>query len=70
MKYDEVADYDSGLAKVLINRQIGVVDGKGSVILPPGFDSIRMVGDLIQTEKNDDMGYLDTQGRWVWEPSR
>jgi hypothetical protein len=70
MKYDEMANYENGLAKVLINRRVGVVSSKGNVVVSPDFDSIKMQADLIQTETNDKLGYLNASGQWVWEPSK
>ncbi len=70
LKYDNIADYAGNLAKVKIQRSIGVVDQTGKVIVPTDFDSVRIMGDVIQAEVNDEMGYLRQDGRWIWQPTK
>lgn len=70
LKYDNVADYAGGLAKVKIQRSIGVVDQNGKVIVPTDFDSVRLLGAIIQAEVNDELGYLERDGRWIWRPTK
>jgi hypothetical protein len=70
LKYDNITDYAGGLAKVKIQRSIGVVDQTGKVIVPTDFDSVRLMGQIIQAEVNDEMGYLRQDGRWIWQPTK
>jgi hypothetical protein len=70
MKYDQIGNYDQGMAKVNIQRSIGVVNQDGTVVVSPDFDSVRMIGNMIQAESNDALGYLNLLGEWVWQPTK
>lgn len=66
LKYDAIGEYKEGLAKVLLVRKNGVLAEDGKEYLPPNFDTIKRIGDLIQVEVSDRIGYIDTEGDWVW----
>jgi hypothetical protein len=66
-KYDMIGKYSQGLASAMLRRSIGVVDGQGKVLLEPQYDTVRRVGDLIQVEDDDAIGYIDLQGKWIWQ---
>jgi hypothetical protein len=70
MKYDQVGNYDQGLAKVNLQRSVGIINQNGKVLVPSDFDSVKMLGGLIQVEVNDRLGYLSLQGDWVWQPTK
>ncbi len=69
-KYDVIGNYREGLASVMLRRSIGVVDGKGKILLDPHYDTITRIGDLLQVEDEDAMGYIDLEGKWVWNPTK
>lgn len=70
LKYDEIRPYGEGLAPVMVKRKMGVVDATGKVLLPATYDMIKPVGSGIQVEYNDNIGYLNTAGEWIWQPSK
>gem|GEM_PF-883963 len=69
-KYDEVGNFQEGLAQMKVEKRLGVVNGQGKVLLDPGYDTISILEDRIQVEGNDEMGYLDLQGNWIWKPTK
>ena len=69
-KYDEVGRYSEGLSKVKVEKKLGVVDDRGRVLLDPGYDTISMTANKIKVEGNDQMGYLDLEGNWIWQPTK
>ena len=69
-KYDEVGRYSEGLSKVKVEKKLGVVDDRGRILLDPGYDTISMTANKIKVEGNDQMGYLDLEGNWIWQPTK
>lgn len=69
-KYDAIGNFRQGLASAMMRRSVGVVDGQGKMLLEPKYDTVRRVGDLIQVEDDDAIGYIDLQGKWIWELSK
>ena len=69
-KYDAMGRYGEGLAAVMIRRSVGVVDDQGTVLLEPHFDTVLRVGNLLQVEDDDAIGYLDFMGKWIWAPTK
>jgi hypothetical protein len=52
---------------VEVSQLVGVVDIKGKVIIPPTFEYISYIGNgLFRVEKGDKLGYLNSNGDWVW----
>lgn len=69
-KYDVIGPYHEGLASVLLRRSIGIVDDTGKVLLEPHFDTVTRMGDIMQVEDEDAIGYIDFTGRWIWQPTK
>ncbi|MBK9448141.1 MAG: WG repeat-containing protein [Bacteroidetes bacterium] len=65
-KYDAIGNFSQGLASAMMRRSIGVVDGNGKVLLDAKYDTVRRMGDLIQVEDDDAIGYIDLEGKWIW----
>lgn len=67
-KYQNVQPYNQqGLATVKVERWEGVVDLKGKIIIPPNYEYIDYTGNgVFRVERNNEVGYLDAQGNWVW----
>jgi len=40
------------------------------VLLEPHFDTVLRVGNLLQVEDDDAIGYLDFMGKWIWAPTK
>lgn len=69
-KYDAVGTFKEGLAQVKVEKRLGVVNNQGKVLLEPGYDTISIMDDRIQVEGDDQMGYLDLKGNWIWQPTK
>ena len=69
-KYDEIRSYHEGLAPVLVKRKMGLVNGAGETLLDINYDVVKVSKDLVQVETEDRIGYLNPQGKWIWQPQK
>jgi len=66
-KFDKVYEFEDGFAVVRIIAFSGVADLQGNVIIPPDYELISYAGEgLFRVEKGNSIGYLNTNGEWVW----
>lgn len=67
-KYDKIEKFVGGYAKVMISGYSGLTNLKGEAIAKPSYELITYAGDgLFRAEQGDKVGYLDSQGKWVWD---
>jgi WG containing repeat len=69
-KYDQIGKFNEGLSSVMLRRSIGIVDDQGHILLDPHYDTVARIGDLMQVEDDDAIGYLDFTGKWIWQPTK
>ena len=63
-----VGRYSEGLATIEVDGQIGYVDERGKVTIPPQFDEAApFFHGLAEVEQGEDHGYIDTGGLFVWK---
>jgi hypothetical protein len=63
--------FQNGFAKVKISRKIGVADENGKIIIEPDYDFINYYSnDLIRVEKENNIGYINIAGNWVWQSQK
>ena len=49
----------------------GLSNLKGDLIVQPHYEFITYAGDgLFRVEQGDQVGYFDSEGKWVWDLSR
>ena len=70
IKYDKIGEYSEGLAKMLLIRKVGVISQNGQEVLPAEYDNVKAFDNLIQMETSDRIGYVNSNGKVVWEPSK
>jgi len=67
-RFDETQDFENQFAKVSIKAVYGVSDENGKQILPVNFETIEKIeNDLFCIRKGDRIGYLRTNGSWLWK---
>ncbi len=67
-KYENISEFKSGYAKVNIGKKQGVADATGDIIIQPNYEHVSYAGDgLFRIEKDNQLGYLNSQGEWVWK---
>lgn len=45
----------------------GIADRSGKIIIPADYDSIEyMSGEIYRVEQGERVGYIDTEGNWLW----
>jgi hypothetical protein len=67
-KYDKIEKFVGGYAKVMISGYTGLTNLEGKPIAKPSYELITYAGDgLFRAEQGDKVGYLDSQGNWVWD---
>ena len=66
---DDFEPYSEGLAAVSRKGEpIGFVDGMGLTRIAPRFDRVdRFRAGLCRAVAGDTLGYIDSDGRWVWQ---
>jgi len=79
-KYFQCQRFSEGLAAVCIPTALrstcGFIDTSGKMVIPPrawafcvpfdgGLSQVRVYCD-----EGEEIGYIDKEGRWVWEPTR
>lgn len=66
-KYDKIEKFVGGYAKVMISGYSGLTNLSGQSIAKPSYELITYAGEgLFRAEQGDKVGYLDSQGNWVW----
>ncbi|MBT9392020.1 WG repeat-containing protein [Hymenobacter sp. NST-14] len=67
--YDEIRDNYNGLLFVRQGTKWGVINGKGKLVQPPQYDSIRLGGNLEYpiVQQNGRFGYLSPEGTRLTE---
>ncbi|MEM7036968.1 MAG: WG repeat-containing protein, partial [Bacteroidota bacterium] len=61
-------EFHEGLAAVKNSKRYGLLSETGTPILEPEFDDIRYTRELISVRSGDRIGYLTTEGEWIWRP--
>ncbi len=70
-KYDKIEQFIGGYAKVMISGYSGLTDLEGKPIAKPSFELISYAGEgLFRAEQGDKVGYLDSEGHWIWKLSK
>ena len=68
-KYDDMGAISDGMVTVKLNYFYGVADSTGKLIAPADFSAIRFLPKLniFQVESGNTIGYLRTDGSWLWD---
>jgi ribosomal protein L13 len=67
-KYDKIEQFVGGYAKVMISGYSGLIDLEGKPIAKPSYELISYAGEgLFRAEQGDKVGYLDSEGNWIWK---
>lgn len=71
-RFHEAKKFTLGLAPVKVPKEgWGYVNAEGELVIGPGFDGADpFVHGLASVQTGQRWGYIDPQGRKVWEPSR
>lgn len=69
-KYDAIGEFSESFASVSRLRSLGVVDSEGRILLSPQYDNVSQVGTMLQVERDEEIGYIDLNGNWVWGLSK
>jgi hypothetical protein len=74
-RFDAAWEFSGGLAPVKVGEKWGYINKKGDFVVPGRFDQAwPFIGALARVESGENvltrkMGYIDTEGRWVWKPT-
>ncbi|MEM7575539.1 MAG: WG repeat-containing protein [Bacteroidota bacterium] len=67
-KYAAISDFSNGLATVRVDQLYGLADADGRLILPVAYDYLAPASDQsLRVERGNALGYLDFDGKWLWE---
>jgi hypothetical protein len=68
-KYDDIGDFSEGKASVKMSSFSGVADLQGNIIVPAECEYMRYdaAEKIIRLEHENQLGYLRTDGQWLWE---
>lgn len=67
-KYDGFAKWHKGLCRVYVNRLKGIANLNGELVAEPKFHHVKYLGlQLFKMERADELGYLTSDGKWLWE---
>jgi hypothetical protein len=69
-KYDGIQSFSDKKAVVMIRTVEGIADLEGKILANPEFQKITFVRGYFCLEKSDEVGYLKTNGTWLWEPKK
>lgn len=73
-RYEAVNKFHDGLAPVKLKGKWGFIDKTGKMVIKPQFVRVSIFTNgvaTIFTENQGDgrIGYIDTQGKWIWKPT-
>lgn len=72
--YEKVNDFSEGLAAVVINDRLGFINTDGKMVIDPKFDTIpvpyKFNGGLVYVYQQNTEGYIDVNGKWIWQRDR
>jgi hypothetical protein len=69
-KYDGIASFSGQKSVVMIEGVRGIADLDGRIIAAPEYQRLSFVRGFFYLEKSDEVGYLRTDGTWLWEPKK
>jgi hypothetical protein len=68
-QFDDIREFNEGLAAVQLGEQWGYINTKGTVVIPPQFErSDRFSQGLAAVKVNDQYGYIDSTGKLTIPP--
>lgn len=66
-KFHEVAEWEKGFAELRMRYRQALVNRKGKIMVPPITDYVAYLGNnLLRIEAGNQVGYLRTDGSWLW----
>ena len=64
-------EYKDGFYVVTINTFVGIKDHEGENVLDPNYEKVEKVTPtILQVRKGGQVGYIFSNGVWLWEPRR
>lgn len=76
-QFDGANSFSEALAVVTIDRKKGFIDKTGELKILPQYESadgfshgLAMTGDGYTPYENMKWGYIDTTGKYIWQPSQ
>ena len=67
-QFDKIAAFENGYATVNIKTLTGVADLNGNMVIEPQFGAFTYLGSgIFRVEKGAEIGYLRSNGYWLWE---
>lgn len=70
-RFASISEFEAGVATVTIDRHYGLADASGKIIVPPRYPYLEAVSErLIRVERANEVGYVSTEGRWIWALAR
>jgi hypothetical protein len=68
-KYDDIKSYKDDLAAFRNDYFCGVIDQSGKKLLSAEYEFINYCGNnVFRVERNNRVGYISSEGKWIWEP--
>lgn len=70
-RFDDVAEFSSGLSAVRADKKVGFIDPKGDYAIQPTFDEAKGFREDLAAAclKDKGWGFIDRKGTWVIPPS-
>lgn len=67
-KYDGFGKWKNGLCHVYVKRIKGIANLDGEMLAEPKFHHVEYLGnELFRMERADELGYIKSNGQWLWE---
>jgi hypothetical protein len=72
-QFNTAAEFSEGLAVVSIGGKFGYIDKSGKFVINPQWDSAlnfdKGVAEVWLTQPKYKKGYINKQGKYLWQPS-
>ncbi len=66
-----ISQFRDGYAQIRIKGKWGFINAKGDIAIKPKFDQVWAFDNgIARVEINGMAGYIDTLGKYIWEPQR
>ena len=66
--FDEVCEFDFGLARVVYQGKFGIIDFRGAWVIEPRLENIGFFEVAVWASSNGKYGYVNINGDWVIKP--